>query len=106
MDKKRDRIYFYAKFNLEALLSLSEQLRGQPCTCDASEMPKSGSLNWVVFITFRDGVEWDFRSPKDEFHSFHLSDETCSKMGVSEASTLMYLKAHTSIPVPEVYSYR
>ncbi|KAI5459664.1 hypothetical protein BGZ63DRAFT_473363 [Mariannaea sp. PMI_226] len=58
-------------------------------------MPKCGSLNWVIFISFDDGVD---------LHDFY-SDETASKIVVSEASTLMYLKANTSIPVPEVYSY-
>ncbi|KAF5017868.1 hypothetical protein F66182_10163 [Fusarium sp. NRRL 66182] len=100
----KDKIYYYAKFNLSALLSLSEQRRGQPCTCDASQMPKSGSLNWVIFVSFEDGIEWVCRSPKRGINSFY-SDETASKIVISEASTLLYLKAHTSIPVPEVYAY-
>lgn len=99
----KDKIYYFADFNLDALLSLAEGRRGQPCTCDVSQMPKTGSLNWVVFIQFHDGVEWVFRAPM--LHGFY-SIETASKIVVSEASTLMYLKAHTSIPVPEVYSYR
>ncbi|KAF4978223.1 hypothetical protein FZEAL_5328 [Fusarium zealandicum] len=100
----KDKVYNYADFNLEALLRLSEQHRGRPCTCDISQMPKSGSLNWVIFISFDDGIEWVFRSPRSGLHSFY-SDETASKIVVSEASTLMYLKAYTSVPVPEVYSY-
>ncbi|KFA74842.1 hypothetical protein S40288_03523 [Stachybotrys chartarum IBT 40288] len=67
-------------------------------------MPKSGCLNWVIFITFDDGVEWVFRSPRSDLLGFY-SDETASKILVSEASTLMFLKANTSIPVPEVYSF-
>jgi hypothetical protein len=65
-------------------------------------MPKSGSLNWVIFISFDDGIEWVFRSPKSGLYGFY-SDETSSKIIMSEASTLMYLRAYTSIPVPEVY---
>lgn len=99
----KDMIYYFADFNLEALLSLSARLRGCPCTCDVSQMPRTGSLNWVIFISFDDEVEWVFRSPRSRgFYSV----ETASKIVVSEASTLIYLKAHTSVPVPEVYSYR
>lgn len=101
----KDKIYYYADFNLEALLSLSEQHRGLPCTCEVSQMPKSGSLNWAIFVSFDDGIEWVFRSPKMGFDTFY-SDETVSKVVMSEASTLMYLKTYTSIPVPEIYSYR
>ncbi|KAJ3539249.1 hypothetical protein NM208_g5564 [Fusarium decemcellulare] len=101
----KDKIYYFAKFDLPALLSLSEQRRGQPCTCDVSQMPKSGSLNWVIFVSFKDGIEWVFRSPKSALHTGFYSDETASKILISEASTLLYLKAHTSIPVPEVYAY-
>ncbi|PON24287.1 hypothetical protein TGAM01_v206975 [Trichoderma gamsii] len=101
----KDKIYHFADFNLEALLSLSEQLRGRKCTCDVTKMPNCGSLNWVVFVTFDDGIEWVFRSPMASRNSIY-SDETSSKIVNSEASALMYLKAHTSISVPEVYSYR
>lgn len=101
----RDRIYYFASFNLEALLSLSEQIRGRKCTCDVTAMPKCGCLNWVIFVTFDDGIEWVFRSPMAGRNKIY-SDETSSKIVDSEASTLMYLKTHTSIPVPEVYSYR
>ncbi|KAK1255428.1 hypothetical protein MKX08_009423 [Trichoderma sp. CBMAI-0020] len=68
-------------------------------------MPKCGSLNWVIFVIFDDGIEWVFRSPMAGRNNVY-SDETSSKIVNSEASTLMYLKAHTSIPIPEVYSYR
>lgn len=97
-------IFRWSKFNLEALLSLATKLRGRPCTCDESKAPKTGSLNWVIFITFDDGVQWVFRSPR--YDALMFSDETASKMLISEVSTLKYLKAHCSIPVLEVYSYR
>ncbi|KAG5812658.1 hypothetical protein H9Q74_013031 [Fusarium xylarioides] len=67
-------------------------------------MPKCGSLNWVIFLRFQDGVEWAFRSPRSSLDSFY-SDETARKILISEVSTLLYLKANTSIPVPEVFSY-
>ncbi|KAI1064025.1 hypothetical protein LB506_005725 [Fusarium annulatum] len=100
----KDKIYYFTKFNLPALLSLAEQRRGQPCTCDITQMPKCGSLNWVIFLCFQDGVEWVFRSPKSDSDSFYSVD-TASKILVSEASTLLYLQANTSIPVPQVFSY-
>ncbi|KFA48439.1 hypothetical protein S40293_00294 [Stachybotrys chartarum IBT 40293] len=100
----KQKIYYFADFNPEALPALSEARRGRPCSCDVSHMPKSGRLNWVIFITFDDGVEWVFRSPRSDLLGFY-SDETASKILVSEASTLMFLKANTSIPVPEVYSF-
>ncbi|KAF5234209.1 hypothetical protein FANTH_12246 [Fusarium anthophilum] len=99
----RPRIFRWAKFNLEALLLLAEKLRGQSCTCDESKIPKSGSLNWVIFITFDDGLEWVFWSPRYDTHIF--SDETASKILISEASTLKYLETHCQIPVPKVYFY-
>ncbi|KAG5826408.1 hypothetical protein H9Q74_003502 [Fusarium xylarioides] len=99
----RPRIFRWAKFNLEALLILAEKLRGRSCTCDETKVPKSGSLNWVIFLTFDDCVEWVFRSPRYDTHMF--SDETASKILISEASTLKYLESHCQIPVPKVYSY-
>ncbi|KAI5859410.1 kinase-like domain-containing protein [Durotheca rogersii] len=100
----QEKIFCYAKFNVDALLALAEKLRGRPCTCDVSKPPKAGSLNWVIFVSFDDGIDWVFRSPRTG-PSTILTDETASKMLVSEASTLKYLRAHCSIPVPEVYSY-
>lgn len=101
---KQSNIFRHAKFNLEALLSLAKKHRDQPCTCDESQVPKAGSMNWVIFITFEDGVQWVFRSPR--YDTFMYSDGTASKMLISEASTLKYLEANCSIPVPRVYSYR
>ncbi|KAK7403933.1 hypothetical protein QQX98_010303 [Neonectria punicea] len=100
----RPKIFAYAKFNLDALLSLATRLRGRPCTADASTRPKTGSLNWVIFITFEDGIEWAFRSPRSG-PSTILTKESASKMLISEASTLKYLRTHSSVPVPEVYSF-
>jgi hypothetical protein len=97
-------IFRYAKFNLEALLSLAKDLRGCPCTCDPFTAPKAGSMNWVIFITFEDGVQWVFRSPR--YDTLMVTDETASQLLISEASTLKYLETHCSIPVPKVFLYR
>lgn len=105
MPEIKDRIFRYADFNVDALLDLCRALRGQPCTCDRSKPPKTGSLNWVVFVTFDDGVEWVFRSPRRGLCPI-LGDESASKLVVSEVATLKYLSANTSIPVPKVYASR
>ncbi|KAG9255772.1 kinase-like domain-containing protein [Emericellopsis atlantica] len=99
----RERIFAFAKFNLDALLSLATQLRGsRPCTTDVSKRPKTGSLNWVIFITFDHEIEWVFRSPR---RSMSIKTESHYKMIISEACTLKYLGKHSSAPVPEVYSF-
>lgn len=80
--ERRERIFAFAKFNLDALLSLATQLRGgRPCTADVSKRPKAGSLNWVIFITFDDGIEWVFRSPR---RSMSIKTESHYKMTISE----------------------
>lgn len=101
----KEKIFRYAQFNIDALLALAGKLKGRTCTCDRSKPPKSGSLNWVIFVSFDDGTEWVFRSPRTGLSTI-VTDETAAKMLVSEASTLKYLRAHSSIPVPEVFSYR
>ncbi|KAL7759484.1 hypothetical protein ACKLNR_009574 [Fusarium oxysporum f. sp. zingiberi] len=100
----RPRVFAYAKFNLDALISLAINLRGQPCTVDTSTRPKAGSTHWVIFITFEDGIEWVFRSPRGGSSAI-ITEESASKLLISEAATLKYLKTLGSIPVPEVFSF-
>lgn len=101
MCRKRN-IFFYADFNLGQLLQLAERLRCQPCTCDDSQTPKAGALNWVIFLEFDDGVEWVFRAPC----SFYTAAQgVTGRLLASEAATLKYIREHTSIPVPEVFHY-
>ncbi len=50
-------VFKYAKFDTIALCSLASKLRqGLRCICDPSQTPICGSFNWVVLITFEDGV--------------------------------------------------
>lgn len=100
-----EKIFSCARFNLDALLSLAGTLRGRTCTCDVSAAPKAGSFNWVIFVLFDDGVEWVFRSPRRGPHTI-VSDDSAKKMLISEAATLKYLKTHSAVPVPEVFSFR
>ncbi|EXM03479.1 kinase-like domain-containing protein [Fusarium oxysporum II5] len=100
----RPRVFAYAKFNLDALISLATNLRGQSCTVDTSTRPKAGSTHWVIFITFEDGIEWVFRSPHGGSSAI-ITEESASKLLISEAATLKYLRTLGSIPVPEVFSF-
>ncbi|KAG5750275.1 hypothetical protein H9Q69_007033 [Fusarium xylarioides] len=101
---KRPRVFAYAHFDLGALISLASKLRGQPCTIDTTTRPKAGSTHWVIFIAFEDGVEWVFRSPRSG-PSAIITEESASKLLISEAVTLKYLRTLGSIPVPEVFSF-
>lgn len=100
--RKRD-IFFHADFNLGQLLRLAERLRSRPCTCDDSQSPKAGALNWAIFLEFDDGVEWVFRAPCS---SYAAAKGITRRLLASEAATLKYIREHTTIPVPEVFHYR
>lgn len=98
----RPKIFRYAKFELDALLTFVEKLRNRPCHCDTTAPPMSGSMNWAVVVAFNDGVEWIFRSPRPSA----LSDEYAARVLASEVATLNYIRTHSSVPVPEVFAYR
>ncbi|KAL3471246.1 hypothetical protein BJX99DRAFT_266924 [Aspergillus californicus] len=100
----RPDIFTYADFDLQALCRQASTLRqGASCACNPDQRPASGSFNWAVFISFEDGVRWVFRSPHERAF---MPMEMGMKLLASEAATLRYLKAHSDIPVPEVYNYR
>ncbi|KAF5649501.1 RNase H domain protein [Fusarium tjaetaba] len=101
---RRPKVFAYATFDLDALISLASKLRGQSCTVDTSTRPKAGSTHWVIFITFEDGVEWVFRSPRRGLSAI-ITEESASKLLTSEAVTLKYLRTLGSMPVPEVFSF-
>ncbi|KAL8796595.1 MAG: hypothetical protein Q9182_007325 [Xanthomendoza sp. 2 TL-2023] len=98
-------IFRYAKFDPLALCHIASRLRGgQSCYCDLTQTPKTGSFNWAVFLLFADGVEWVLRSPRKG--DGVVSDDTNLLLLASEAATLKYIKRHSTIPVPEVFSYQ
>lgn len=101
--RRKRNVFFHADFNLRHLLRLAEQLRRQPCTCDESQIPKEGALNWAIFLEFDDGVEWVFRAPCP---TYAVDQGVAGRLVASEAATLEYIREHTSIPVPEVFHYR
>lgn len=57
----------------------------------------------MIFLTFDDGVEWVFRSPRT---CYSLDEETAGVVLASEAATIKYIRENSSIPVPEVFYYR
>jgi uncharacterized protein YecE (DUF72 family) len=96
-------VFTYAEFDLQALCRQASALRqGIACSCNPDEFPATGSFNWAIFLTFEDGVRWVFRSPHTR--SF-MPMEMGMKLLSSEAATLRYIRAHSDIPVPEVYDY-
>jgi hypothetical protein len=99
------RIFRYAKFDVAALCRLVGKLRGgQDCICDTSQLPACGIYNWTVRVSFSDGVEWVLRSPRGD--GAIKCDETNILLLASEAATPKYIKANSTIPVPEVFAYR
>ena len=102
---ERAAVFQYADFNVLALCRLVSKLRGgQYCFCDTSQVPSCGSFNWTILISFHDGVEWVLRSPRDD--GVIQSDEINLLLLASEAATLMYIRANSAIPIPEVFAYR
>ncbi|KAI4223183.1 MAG: hypothetical protein L6R36_005624 [Xanthoria steineri] len=100
----RERVFIYAKFDHLTLCQLASDLRGGlSCSCDLSQNPRGGGFNWVIFITFTDGVEWVLRVPRTGLE--YLSDTIIASLLTSEAATLKYIKTHTTLPVPDVFSY-
>ncbi|KAE8352423.1 kinase-like domain-containing protein [Aspergillus coremiiformis] len=96
-------IFTYADFDLQALCRQASTLRqGLLCACDPDQRPASGSFNWAIFLSFKDGVRWVFRSPHPRTF---MPIEMGEKLLASEAATLRYLRAHSDIPVPDVYHY-
>ncbi|PNP85942.1 hypothetical protein FNYG_00998 [Fusarium nygamai] len=76
---KRPRVFAYATFDLDALISFASKLRGQSCSIDTLARPRAGSTHWVIFITFEDGVEWVFRSPRSGLSAI-VTEESASKL--------------------------
>jgi hypothetical protein len=96
-------VFTYADFDLEALCRRASNLRhGAPCVCDPDQRPASGSFNWAIFILFNDGTRWVFRSPHERSS---MPPEMGRKTLASEAATLLYLRAHSDIPAPELFDY-
>ncbi|KAI9733947.1 MAG: hypothetical protein M1834_002603 [Cirrosporium novae-zelandiae] len=95
-------VFMHAQFNVHALIKLATRLRDRPCICDLSQKPSNGCLNWAIVISFDDGVEWLFRSPRKYYA---LNMDTAGALISNEAATLKYIRMNSTIPVPEVFEY-
>lgn len=95
---------WHSTFNLPALLEHAGRLRNIPCTCDVTQRPQNGSLNWTIFISFEDGLEWVFRFPSAEEDDISL--EVAGELLESEVATMRYIKENSSIPIPHIFDYR
>ncbi|KAK2601539.1 hypothetical protein QQS21_004924 [Conoideocrella luteorostrata] len=100
--QNKPSIFTYAEFNLASLLQLAQTLRGRPCSCDESQQPLAGSMNWAIFLRFDDNVLWVFRSMVP---GLGVEMETACRLLASEAATMKFVRQNTSIPVPKVLSY-
>lgn len=99
---RRPSIFAYAKFNLTALIKHVEDLRGARCSCDDSQLPKAGSHNWVIVLTFEDDDgDWIFRSPRSDCG---LSEKIIAMLIESEVTSIQVSKLN-GIPVVEVKSH-
>lgn len=96
-------VFFYAEFDLAALLKLVERLRGRPCSCNQFQRPCAGAFNFVVFLEFDDGVEWVFRAPSARYAA---PQGDPGRILASEAATIKYIRENSDVPVTEVFDYR
>ena len=72
-------------------------------SCDIHPVPKCGSYNLAYLVTFGDGVKWIARVPGHGY-SGRWGELDQAKMK-SEYQTMRYIRANTSIPLPEVYHF-
>ncbi|KAK5218482.1 hypothetical protein LTR47_011704 [Exophiala xenobiotica] len=97
---------FFAAVKWDQLMSLSSRLRdGVPC--NFGEKYSIGHFNMVRRILFEDGISWVARLRLPRLGAV-ISDRATldeAKTLKVEVASMKFLKAKTSIPVPEVYNY-
>lgn len=69
--------------------------------CEIQAVPKYGSYNLAYEITFQDNTQWIARVPGHGYNGrwSHLDQDQME----SEYRTMEYIRARTSIPMPQVY---
>ncbi|KAK5094605.1 hypothetical protein LTR70_004008 [Exophiala xenobiotica] len=67
--------------------------------CKVNGNPVFGSFNLVYFLTFNDGAKWVARLPGYGAKPTHLQAEKIE----SEYNTMRYLRANTTLKMPEVF---
>ena len=91
-------------FNYDAVLKRAAELRDLRCAW-ATTRPMIGSTNVAFIITFQDNVNWIFRYPRVDDDPF-MSVENARELLASEIATMKYIRANTSVPVPEIFDFR
>ncbi|KAK4554759.1 hypothetical protein LTR86_008261 [Recurvomyces mirabilis] len=99
-------IAFVANVQWDALVAIATGLRNG-VSCELSSKFSLGHFNLVRRITFADGVSWIARIRLPELKGFFGEREAldAGRSMEIEVSTMKYLKEHTTIPLPEVFSY-
>ena len=104
-EDERATVFQCGDFDESALCRLASKLRGgYSCFCDTAQIPACGSFNWTIQISFDDGVQWVLRSPRTD--GAIRSKETNLLLLANEAATLKYIRANSTVPVPQIFSYR
>ncbi|KAI9674496.1 MAG: hypothetical protein M1817_001834 [Caeruleum heppii] len=96
-DSRRPLTELLPSIKTEELCAVASKQRDHvPCVVGSHN---GGGFNIIIELVFADGVVWLARVPRPEAC---FQGEECT---ASYAATLRYLKKHSRIPVPEVYSY-
>ena len=99
---KRLRAEKEASLDVRATLE-SVSISNERFECKIKSPPICGSYNVVQVIEFSDGVHWILRIPGTGTTDKWTPDS--SRALKSSARTMQFLKANTTIPLPEVYHY-
>ena len=74
-----------------------------PLTCTVNPQPLIGAYNILYRATFSDSTTWIFKIPCIGYLP-EWSEMSARKLR-SEAHTMIFIRKHTEIPVPEVYAF-
>ena len=86
---------FLCSLDVNALQQIGTSRRGSR-HCTISDRFACGSENILKELVFEDGVVWVARIPLEQ---------QAPEVIRSEVTTMCYVKAHTTIPIPEVMGY-
>ena len=99
-----------SQVDLDGLRTIASNLRGGQ-NCTIIDKYTCGAYNLVFEIRFDDGISWIARlrsaSPMQVVSQELVFESPKYKQHIteSEIATMKYVRQHTTIPVPEVYSY-
>ena len=92
--------------DLTLVVDLVTSARGIPCRL--SRRPVFGAHDWIIFLAFKDGIEWVARIPLRHHKDFpQLGFDTPEFRDKYECmiSTIEYVGSHTTLPVPRIQKY-